>query len=192
MLRAVPDLIQTGLDLRLGALLQGDVGEADDGVHRRADVVGHIVQEGALCGVGGLCCHTQPVQLPVCLLLQLHPLAGALDIDKADNRQKHQDYHYGHEDRLRPNGGVHHIHGAHRHAVRRNQKHQRHVIMLQRGKTVVILRLVQQNIGGNNAVPVQLLPDHVKVSSLNILRFPQCLVNIPGANDIIFVCIKIG
>ena len=52
MLRTVTDLIQTGFDLGLGILFQRNVGKADDGIHGCPDVVGHIVQEGALCGIG--------------------------------------------------------------------------------------------------------------------------------------------
>ena len=45
---------------------------------------------------------------------------------------------------------------------------------------------------GGDAFPVQLLFDHIKGPPLNILRFPQGLVNIPGADHIILVRVKIG
>ena len=54
MLGAFADLFQAVPDCRLGLLLQGDVGKADDGVHGGADVVGHIVEEGGFCPVGVL------------------------------------------------------------------------------------------------------------------------------------------
>ena len=52
MLRTVTDLIKTGSDLGIGILFQRNVGKADDGIHGCPDVVGHIVQEGAFCGIG--------------------------------------------------------------------------------------------------------------------------------------------
>ena len=36
--------------------VQRQLGEADDGVHRRADFVAHVGQKGALGDVGGLRC----------------------------------------------------------------------------------------------------------------------------------------
>ena len=49
---ALLDLLQAAPYLRLGLLLHGDVGKADDGVHGRADVMGHVVQENGLGAVG--------------------------------------------------------------------------------------------------------------------------------------------
>ena len=42
MLRAVADFFQTALDFRFRLLLKGDIGKADDGVHGRPDIMGHI------------------------------------------------------------------------------------------------------------------------------------------------------
>ena len=52
MLRTVADLLQTGFDLGLGIVLQRNIRKADDGVHWGTDVMGHVVQEGALCSIG--------------------------------------------------------------------------------------------------------------------------------------------
>ena len=52
MLGAFTDFFKTVLNLRLGLLLQGDIGKTDDGVHGRPDIVGHIIQEG---GLGAAC-----------------------------------------------------------------------------------------------------------------------------------------
>lgn len=67
-----------------------------------------------------------------------------------------------------------------------------HVVVIQRSQAIVIFRLVQKNIRSDNAFSVQLLFDDPKTPPLNILRFFQCLVNIPGTNNIGTVCIKIG
>ena len=119
-------------------------------------------------------------------------MVGTLDDDETDDRQQHQQRHRGREDRLNTNGGVHHIHGADGYGIRGNQKHQRHVIVIQRSQAIVVFRLVQQDVRSCNAFPVQLLLDHVKTPPLNIIRFLQRLVNIPGANDIAIVRVVIG
>ena len=52
MLGAFADLFQTDLHFRRDHHLESDIGKANDGVHRRADIVGHIVQEdcfGSVC-----------------------------------------------------------------------------------------------------------------------------------------------
>ena len=54
-IKAFADFLQTVSDLRHRHLLQRDVGKTDDGVHRRPNVMGHIVQENRLCLIGPLC-----------------------------------------------------------------------------------------------------------------------------------------
>ena len=51
---ALADLLQAASDLRLRLVLHGDIGEADNRVHGRADIVGHVVQEDGLGAVGVL------------------------------------------------------------------------------------------------------------------------------------------
>ena len=49
MIGAFADLLQTVFDFRLWIMLHGNIGKANDGIHRCSDVMGHIVQEGGLC-----------------------------------------------------------------------------------------------------------------------------------------------
>ena len=199
MLRAVADFIKTAFDFGRRILLQRDAGEADYRVHRCTDIVGHIVEEGAFRFIGSLrgdhCFlrrKAQSVKLLIVLLLKLDHLTASLQFHHAPKCHQHQQRHGGYEDSPRADGGVHHIHGADCNALGRDQKHQRHVIVFQRRKAIVILGLIQQDIRRRNAVPVQLFFDHVKAPPLNILRFFQRLVYIPRADDIIVVRVKIG
>ena len=192
MLRAVADFFQTVLNVRGRILFQRDIGEPDDGVHRRADIVGHVVEKGAFSRIGGFRLGAQTIQFPVCFLLQPNHPAAALHPDKADRRQQHQQRHHRNEDSFGPDGGVHHVHGADRHSVRRDQQHQKHVVVLQRGQAVEILRLVQTDIRRGDAVPVQLLLDLVKAAPLHILHLFQRLEHIPGADGVIRLRVKIG
>ena len=62
MLRAFSDLLQTDSCLRLQILLHGNVGKADDGIHRGSDIMGHIIQESGLrkvCMLGDVNCLLQ-------------------------------------------------------------------------------------------------------------------------------------
>ena len=53
MLAGKTDFAQTGLDaFRIVQMCAGNRGHADDGIHRRADIVAHIGQELTLCGTG--------------------------------------------------------------------------------------------------------------------------------------------
>ena len=55
MLRTITDFIQAALDFRRRTMLQSNISETDNGVHRRPNVVGHIIQKSAFCFIGGLC-----------------------------------------------------------------------------------------------------------------------------------------
>ncbi|EXI84558.1 MAG: hypothetical protein AW11_03796 [Candidatus Accumulibacter regalis] len=56
MLRGFADLGQLDALPGLRELLEEQVGEADDGVHRRADLMAHVGQESALGAVRRLGC----------------------------------------------------------------------------------------------------------------------------------------
>ena len=192
MLRAVADLVKTGPDFGPGILLERNVCKPDDGVHGGTDVMGHVVQEGALCGIGRLRLHAKAVQLLVGLLLHSHPDGASLDADEADRRQQEQKNHNRHEKGQRPDGRLHHAHGADRHSFRRNQQHQRHVIVFKRREAVVIFAPVQQDVGDSDTLLLQMRLDRIEALPPNILRFPERLVNIARAEDIVRVRVIIG
>ena len=73
MVGAFGNLGQAVSNLRLGLMLHSDVGEAHNGIHGGANVVGHVVQEDGLCPVRVLRSTDSILQL----LLDL-PVAGAV------------------------------------------------------------------------------------------------------------------
>ena len=77
LLQTIPDL------LFVVDMVDGDGGKADDRIHRRADIVGHVGKESALGLVGMLRLH-QGILQRLCLLLLFPHLLGDL----------FGDYHY--------------------------------------------------------------------------------------------------
>lgn len=51
---AFPNLFQTTPYFRLRFLFHGDVGKADDRIHRCSNIMGHIIQEDGLSRDGGV------------------------------------------------------------------------------------------------------------------------------------------
>ena len=85
-------------------MLQGNVGKAYDGIHGSTYIVGHVVQECALCSICILSHKAQLIKLPVCLLLQFHHLSASLHPDKTDKGKKQHNKDCNHEEQRCPEG----------------------------------------------------------------------------------------
>ena len=85
MFRAAADFFQRNRHLRVVVLLFRDVGVADDGVHGRADVMGHIVQEGGLGHIGLLGILQGQGQLQLMILIPEH-LLGHVVVVASENK----------------------------------------------------------------------------------------------------------
>ena len=178
---------------------QGQRGEANNGIHRRADIVAHIGQKGAL-GLVGCLCHMQRIlrrhaqlhQLLVGLLLHFNHLAIAPCPYQANQCQGVQGHQHNRKYRQHLQRGLHHGNGAHRHKLRRNHQHYGHVIILQGIQAVIILLVIENNIGSSNTSFLQGTLHIRKAPATQIGTIFQGLIHIASTDKILRIGIIIG
>ena len=162
--------------VRHGRLAFHQAGNAQNGVHRRADVVGHVGEEFALGAVGGLGLPRGGLRqlyrggkLRVLLvklavdggkLVVIFPLDGKVTLltcrqDNGDYNDTGNDQNDG-KGKDHPVRGVHQQHDILRHIVRRHQKQKRPVRVVHLLQGVVVFIPVQHRVGVGKAAAVEL------------------------------------
>ena len=79
MFRGRADLIQAVSDFLILHLFHGNIGKANDRIHRCTDIMGHVIQERSLCLVGRLSCHNSFLKFQInhpvfCTIRKIHDI----------------------------------------------------------------------------------------------------------------------
>ena len=122
MLAGLLHLPNIGVNLRRVILVVGhQLGDAHDGIHRRANIMGHVGQEVAFCAAGlpgrllGLFCRGQSLRQALAVsALGIHSLP-LLPIQNQENKYGRNHNHCHREYQDHPDGHVHHGHRIGRH-----------------------------------------------------------------------------
>ena len=178
-------LFNIGVHLVRGIRLVGhQVGDAHDGVHGGADVVGHVGEEFAFGLVGGHQLGVEPFQLGVVLLCDGHLfllLAALHPENKARTHTGHQ-HGKGHDHDHR---GIDQLHRVHGHGAGVDQKDQRPLGILHAVHGVEILLPVQNGIGVYHSAGLQLLPGRVEGRPVEILHPLQRIIDVIAMDQLV-------
>ena len=177
-------------------------GKPHDGVHRRADIVAHVGEEGAFGPVGllgdpegllrrllGLGQHgVGLLQLLIHLLQPAHVLlllavqTRGVPLPGGGDGGQHQQHHQHHRQRQQgADDRPHHAHGSRGHKGRGDEKQQQGIILLQGREAVVIFGAVVLEIGADRAQPGQLGADIRDFLSLHLLQDLEDVIGLDGA-----------
>ena len=178
-------LFNIGVHLVRGIRLVGhQVGDAHDGVHGGADVVGHVGEEFAFGLVGGHQLGVEPFQLGVVLLCDGHLfllLAALHPENKARTHTGHQ-HGKGHDHDHR---GIDQLHRVHGHGAGVDQKDQRPLGILHAVHGVEIFLPVQNGIGVYHSAGLQLLPGRVEGRPVEILHPLQRIIDVIAMDQLV-------